>query len=84
MSAYKKGNNTAQKRHQCGENQTCFSIICFVIVNLNGKIICKILPFFIRDADIDFLRAVFAAVFILSIYRILQRINVVNSAFIDK
>ena len=56
----------------------------FVIVNLNGKIICKILPFFIRDADIDFLRAVFAAVFILSIYRILQRINVVNSAFIDK
>lgn len=83
MSAYKKV-ITPPKSAISAERirLVSYNLLCYC--KLEWKIICKILPFFIRDADIDFLRAVFAAVFILSIYRILQRINVVNSAFIDK
>ena len=82
MSAQKICGNTSKKSQQCGEQQASFFIICFVVIYLNGKIICKIIPFIIWNINIYFISLLTVVLITLGINSILQQINIIHTVLI--
>ena len=74
MSAQKICGNTSKKRKQCREQQASFFIICFVVIYLNGKIICKIIPFIIWNINIFFISLLTVVLITLGILSIVSLI----------
>ena len=83
MPTYEISRNSSKKSQQNRNYQAVSFVVCLIIVHLNRKFICKLIPLIIRNADIDFIRI---APFIipLGFNRSLQGINIMYTVFINK